>query len=58
MLVSASADPDDNGILEWALASKSDLVVSGDNDLLSLRVFEGIPIVNPRQVLTLLLSNP
>jgi predicted nucleic acid-binding protein len=36
-------------VLALALAAKVDLIVSGDNDLLSLGSFEGIPIVAPAQ---------
>ena len=31
--------------------ARSDLIVSGDDDLLSLRVHEGIPIVDPAAAL-------
>ena len=39
-------DPNDDKFLECAVAGKADFVVSADNDLLSLKVIEGIPIVN------------
>lgn len=39
-------DPDDDEVLALALASRADLIVSGDNDLLVLQHFEAIPIVN------------
>lgn len=38
-------DPDDDRILECAVASASAVVVSGDRHLLGLGQFEGIPIV-------------
>ena len=38
-------DEADNRILECALAGQVDLVVTGDRHLLTLRRFEGIPIV-------------
>lgn len=44
-------DPDDDQLLALALAAKVDLIVSGDNDLLSLGSFEGIAIVAPAQAL-------
>jgi uncharacterized protein len=44
-------DPDDDQVLALALAAKVELIVSGDNDLLSLKSFEGIPIVAPAQAL-------
>ena len=37
-------DPDDNHILECAVAGRADLIVSGDQDLLSLHSFHDIPI--------------
>ena len=47
-------DPDDDQVLALAIAAKIDLIVSGDNDLLSLNSFEGIPIVAPAQAITLI----
>ena len=40
-------DSKDNHILECAHAAKVDIIVSGDQDLLSLNSFETIPILNP-----------
>jgi putative PIN family toxin of toxin-antitoxin system len=45
-------DPDDDQVLALALAAKVELIVSGDNDLLSLGGFEGIPIVAPAEAVT------
>ena len=39
-------DPDDDRILECALASGADAIVSGDDHLLRLENFRGIPILN------------
>jgi uncharacterized protein len=44
-------DPDDDAVLALALATQADFIVSGDEDLLSLNIFEGIPILNPAQAL-------
>ena len=44
-------DPDDDAILACALAAQADLIVSGDQDLLVLRAFEGIPILTAVQAL-------
>lgn len=41
-------DPDDNKILECALAGKADLIVSSDQDLIRLKKFRGIGIVHPK----------
>jgi uncharacterized protein len=46
------ADPDDNIVLECALASEADYIISGDDHLLSLKKFNTIPIVTPRTFLT------
>lgn len=40
-------DPKDNKFLELAVAANASCIVSGDNDLLVLHPFRGIPIVNP-----------
>ncbi len=44
-------DPDDDAVLALVLAALADLIVSGDDDLLTLITFEGIPIVTPAQAL-------
>jgi putative PIN family toxin of toxin-antitoxin system len=41
-------DPDDIKILGLAVASSADYIVTGDKDLLVLKSFQGIPILNPR----------
>lgn len=46
----------DNRILECAVAAKADLLVTGDTKhLLPLKLFQGIPIRSPREVLDSLL---
>lgn len=44
-------DPDDNRVLECAVAGKADFVVSGDRHLLRVGECEGIPIVTVREFL-------
>ncbi|PYX73793.1 MAG: putative toxin-antitoxin system toxin component, PIN family [Acidobacteria bacterium] len=44
-------DPDDNRILECALAADADVIVSGDRHLLKLGAYEGITILTPRDFL-------
>ena len=44
-------DAKDNMFLELALSGKADYVVSGDQDLLVLNPFRGIPILTPRDFL-------
>ncbi len=41
-------DPDDIKILGLAIAAHADCIVTGDQDLLILKEFQGIPIVTPR----------
>ena len=41
-------DPDDIKILGLAVASNADYIVTGDKDLLVLKKFQGISILNPR----------
>jgi putative PIN family toxin of toxin-antitoxin system len=40
-----AADPDDDRVLECAIAGKADLIVSNDRHLRTLRTFRGIAIV-------------
>ena len=40
-------DPDDNKILECAVAGEVDIIVTQDNHLLKLKEFEGIAILSP-----------
>lgn len=44
-------DKDDDAVLALALAAQADMIVSGDDDLLSINLFEGIPILSPAQAL-------
>lgn len=44
-------DPDDVHVLACAAAIAADAIVSGDNDLLAMESFAGIPIVTVRQAL-------
>lgn len=46
-----SRDLDDDSVLACALAVGADLIVSGDDDLLVLKHFQGIPIATPAQAL-------
>ena len=44
-------DPDDDHVLALALAANAELIITGDSDLLALRQFEGVPIIDPSQAL-------
>ena len=46
------ADPDDDHVLACALAARADLIVSGDNDLLTLGHYRDIPILLPSVAMT------
>jgi putative PIN family toxin of toxin-antitoxin system len=46
-----SRDPDDDAVLALATAARSDLIISGDADLLTLLSHDGIPIVTPKDAL-------
>jgi putative PIN family toxin of toxin-antitoxin system len=48
-LNAVSDDPDDNRVLECAVAGKADFIVSGDRHLLRIGCYEGIAIVTVRQ---------
>ena len=45
--VTLCRDPDDDKFLEQALNGRADVIVSGDDDLLVLDTFRGIPIITP-----------
>jgi len=46
-------DPDDNKILECAVASKSQYILTYDRDLLDLKEFKGIRIIKPEDAFTI-----
>ena len=45
-------DPDDDNILAAAVSGKCDCIITGDKDLLVLKAFAGIDILNPRDFIT------
>ncbi len=47
-------DPDDDEVLALAVAAQADLIISGDNDLLVLQQFNGIPILTPAEAAAML----
>jgi uncharacterized protein len=55
-VVKVCRDPDDNKLLEIAVAGRADCLVTGDRDLLVLDPFEGIPILTPDGFLTIVSS--
>ena len=47
-------DPDDNKVLECAVASSSTYIVTYDKHLLNLKEFRGIKIIKPEEIINLL----
>lgn len=41
-------DPEDNKIIECAIAGKADIIVTSDQDLIKIKVFRGIAIIHPK----------
>ena len=54
MSVKICRDEKDNKFLECAEGAKADYIVSGDEDLLSLKEYDGVPIVRTWKILQLL----
>jgi putative PIN family toxin of toxin-antitoxin system len=52
--VHACRDPKDDTFLELALSGQASYLITGDQDLLALHPFRGIPIVSPASFLELL----
>ncbi|MBK9091584.1 MAG: putative toxin-antitoxin system toxin component, PIN family [Anaerolineae bacterium] len=52
--IAACRDPKDDKFLEVAVTGQADVIVSGDEDLLTLTPFANIPIVSPARFLALL----
>jgi len=52
--IAACRDPRDNKFLEVAVAGKADVIVSADQDLLTLHPFADIPILPPATFLQML----
>jgi len=49
--LAACRDPKDDKFLALAITGQAEVILSGDQDLLSLHPFRGIDILNPRQYL-------
>jgi predicted nucleic acid-binding protein len=54
MRIAACHDPKDDKFLEVAVAGRADVIVSGNEDLLTLHPFDTIPIVSPATFLQML----
>jgi putative PIN family toxin of toxin-antitoxin system len=49
--VSACRDPRDDKFLALAQAGRASAIVTGDDDLLAMRAWEGIPVLSPAEFL-------
>lgn len=49
--VVACRDPKDDRLLELALCGNASLIVTGDDDLMVMNPFRGVPIVTPSEML-------
>ena len=47
--VNVCRDPDDNMVFSCAMEAQSDYIVSGDEDILDIGIFQGIPTLPPAQ---------
>ena len=54
LIIKVCRDEKDNKFLECAEGAKADYIVSGDEDLLSLKEYDGVPIVRTWKILQLL----
>ena len=57
LTIKVCRDEKDNKFLECAESAKADYIVSGDEDLLSLKKYKGIPIIRTWRMLQLLENN-
>ena len=51
LVVPVCRDPDDDAVFALALAAQADLIISGDDDLLAVSDFQGIPIITPAEAI-------
>jgi putative PIN family toxin of toxin-antitoxin system len=56
-VVTVCRDPDDNKLLEIAIVGRADCLVTGDEDLLVLDPFKGVPILTPAGFVTTVLQS-
>ncbi len=49
-------DPDDDQVLACAISANADYIISGDQDLLTIKIYQNIPIVNSNQFMQIWLS--
>jgi uncharacterized protein len=56
--VVVTGDPEDDYVLAATRLGRANYLVTGDQDLLGLKVFGGAKIVSPRELVTILESRP
>ncbi|MEZ2228303.1 MAG: putative toxin-antitoxin system toxin component, PIN family [Microcoleus sp.] len=49
-------DPDDDQVLACAISANANYIISGDQDLLTLKIYQNIPIVTAREFMKIWLS--
>ena len=54
--IDVSRDSDDNKFIETALTGNAKYIISGDNDLLTLKTYKGVEILKPAEFLGFLKS--
>jgi len=57
VVTAVKADPSDNKFLEAALEGEVDCLVNGDNHLLAVKHFRGIPIITAREFIKQMQGN-
>ena len=57
MVKNVCRDSDDDKILECAVLANVDFIISGDNDLLSLKEFNGIPVITASEYIEKIATN-
>ena len=57
MVKNVCRDSDDDKILECAILANVDFIISGDNDLLSLKEFNGIPVITASEYIEKIATN-
>jgi uncharacterized protein len=57
-LPGVTRDPKDDAVVACAVEGRADYIISGDDDLLTLGIYDGIKVMSPRQFSELLEALP